>query len=1086
MISLFNILSIAKYERKTLLRSWFFRIFSGFTLFLLFLINFIFIIQGGGDTGWAIRNIPAAIPYLNLLILNTIQAIIVVFLASDFLKRDRKLDTSEVMYMRPMTNGEYIIGKTWGNLQVFLVLNMAVILMALVFNMLSQNTTISWESYFIYPVLICMPTLVFVMGLTFLLMSIIRDQAITFVIILGYIGITLFALKSRYYYIFDYMAYNIPMLSSDIVGFGNMNVILAHRGIYFFLGLGFIFLTIFLLKRLRQSKWITYFSLVFSVIFIAAGGYLAYNHIHQFKQNERLRAEAIELNNKYVKEKTPGTISMSVSLEHKGEAIEVTSVLKVKNETNTVLRKLIFSLNDGLKISKLELNGNEVPFLREHQLVIISDNVNITPGEETNVAFTYAGNIDESLCYLDIDEKTIQEKYGKFVINVDKRYAFITPDYVLLTPEANWYPKTGVTYSTDDVNWCQPRFINFDLKVKTTPGLNAISQGTINEITAGEFSFINEHPLTQISLAIGNYKQKKVEVNNIEYGIWYIDGHDFFSKEFSDIQDTIPSLINERFQDFEHTYNLEYAFSRFFLVEVPAQFKSYERIWSNQQESVQPEQVLIPEKGYLLTETDFKVKKKQWSSDNKMTNKDIEIRMLFDFIEVFRREQTREFFIGPYPNPYFIFPMLYNFQNNIQSAKYPVSNRIFEAYLKSQATDIAGAFERDNQGMSEDELANIALQDSTFEEILTDPKQKRIIDNVIKLKSEVLFSMAQWRIAGKEEFNDFLYKFLRESRFINISFEQFDIRMNEKLGVELIPMMDNWLKAKSLPGYLFSPFEVVKVKSGERMQTKVSLKVTNFSNAEGIIKLSFRLRGGGGAGKLIYLEPKQTKEINLMLNAEPQMVMVNTMTSQNIPQVIVERFRNIEEDPRGVTFAGERVLDTPVTKQMPNEIIIDNESSLFEIDIINKTNLLGKWLKKEENRSTQRYSDISYWWPPANWTAVTNSGFFGDYIRSAHYIKSGDGSLKAKWHVPVSEPGYFDVYYHLYKPNNLMFSKGQYNFTIHNENSVQEQGLVVQSTSDGWNRLGTFYFWPDTVLVELSNKSEVRIIFADAIKFVKL
>ena len=203
MISIHNILSIAKYERKTLLRSWFFRIFAILSLLVLFGMNFGMIIEGGGGDGWAIRSIPSAIPYFNLLILNVAQAIIAVFLASDFLKRDKKLDTTEVIYMRSMTNGEYVIGKTWGNLQVFIVLNLIVVIMALIFNLLAEGTSISWLSYGIYLLAISIPTLVFIMGLSFLLMSVIRNQAITFVLILGYIGITLFLIQAKFYYIFD-------------------------------------------------------------------------------------------------------------------------------------------------------------------------------------------------------------------------------------------------------------------------------------------------------------------------------------------------------------------------------------------------------------------------------------------------------------------------------------------------------------------------------------------------------------------------------------------------------------------------------------------------------------------------------------------------------------------------------------------------------------------------------------------------------------------------------------------------------------------------------------------------------------------
>ena len=32
-----------------------------------------------------------------------------------FLKRDKKRDTSEVFYVRPLSNAEYVIGKIWGN-----------------------------------------------------------------------------------------------------------------------------------------------------------------------------------------------------------------------------------------------------------------------------------------------------------------------------------------------------------------------------------------------------------------------------------------------------------------------------------------------------------------------------------------------------------------------------------------------------------------------------------------------------------------------------------------------------------------------------------------------------------------------------------------------------------------------------------------------------------------------------------------------------------------------------------------------------------------------------------------------------------
>jgi len=1120
MISFHNIFSIAKYERKTLFRSWFFRIFSILSLLVLLGLNFGMIIEGGGGDGWIIQAVPAAIPYFNLLILNVAQAVIAVFLASDFLKRDKKLDTTEVIYMRAMTNGEYVMGKTLGNIQVFMMLNVAVMLMALIFNLLVKGTPVDWGAYGIYLLLISIPTLVFILGLSFLLMSVIRNQAITFVLVLGYIGITLFLLQSRYYYIFDYMTFNIPMLRSDIVGFGNLTTILAHRGIYLGLGIGFISLSVFLLKRLPQSRVSTYFSLIFAIIFIAGAGYLGFKHIYHFKVSEKLRAEIVALNNKYVKENIPSIVADKIDLEHKGETISVKSLLTIKNENRKALKKLIFNLNAGLKISEVKVNGKPLPFLREKHLVIISDNINLQSGDSAKVELSYAGSIDENYCYLDIDEETRLEKYGEFVINIDKRYAFITPGYVLLTDEAGWYPNTGVTYSSENVSWSHPQFVNYSLTVKTTPGLQAVSQGKINAIADGRFTFENRQPLTRISLAIGNYEQMGFDVGEKHYSAWLLKGHNYFSNAFPELKDTIPGIISEKLSAFERTYNLEYVFNRLALVEVPAQLKTYQRSWTSLQEYVQPEQIFVQEKGCMLNAADFEgsIKRmKRWGGrgpgrrGGNSSDEELQTSALNNFLRTFTEEEETDwkrnkgsFNMETSANPYFIFPMLYNFQNNIQSTQWPITNRVFEAYLKNQETDMRSVFMRDMNGLSNDEKANILLQDHSFNEILSDEAQKDIIGNVIKLKGDVLFSNIQYKV-GSDKFESFLKQMLNEYRFKNISFETFNGKLIREFGINLIPMMDEWFKAKSLPGYLISPIKAVKVKSGDMMRTMVSLKITNFTETQGLVKFSFRLGGGfGGPGrpsgqgneetidKLVELGPHITKQLSYLLDADPRMVLVNTMTSKNIPQTITERFRNIDEDKKAAPFEGEKLNATPVQTVLSNEIIVDNEDPEFEVTNNQQENLLQKWLIKKDEEEL-KYSGMNFWRPPTQWTDVTNSDFYGTYVRSAYYIKGGDGSQLARWHVPVKKSGYYDLYYYFYQarrggPPGRGRNKesGKYHFVIHSDEGADEVELENSKAENGWNHLGTFYFSTDTALVELSNKYEGRIVFADAVKIVEM
>ena len=92
MSFLHNAGTVAGYEAKTLRRSWFFRIFSIGALVIFTFMN-IGIFSPVGDEPWELISIPSSLPLVNLYLLNIGQALVVIFLAADFMKRDKKLDT---------------------------------------------------------------------------------------------------------------------------------------------------------------------------------------------------------------------------------------------------------------------------------------------------------------------------------------------------------------------------------------------------------------------------------------------------------------------------------------------------------------------------------------------------------------------------------------------------------------------------------------------------------------------------------------------------------------------------------------------------------------------------------------------------------------------------------------------------------------------------------------------------------------------------------------------------------------------------------------------------------------------------------
>jgi hypothetical protein len=65
-------------------------------------------------------------------------------------------------------------------------------------------------------------------------------------------------------------------------------------------------------------------------------------------------------------------------------------------------------------------------------------------------------------------------------------------------------------------------------------------------------------------------------------------------------------------------------------------------------------------------------------------------------------------------------------------------------------------------------------------------------------------------------------------------------------------------------------------------------------------------------------------------------------------------------------------------------------------------------------------------------------------------------------------------------------NKGEYHFIIHSDEGEQDIVIDNNNVEAGWNHLGTYNFDTETALIELTNKSELKMIFADAVKVVEL
>ncbi len=1111
---LHSIQSVALYESKLLKRSWFYRIFLILAILFLCIFNFVALVWEGNSGLWLMKAIPAMIPYANLLYLNTGQAIIAVFLSSEFLKTDRKLDTSEVFYVHPLSNAEYVIGKIWGNARVFIQLDLLIILLVVIFNLIS-GVAIDWMAYLGYFLLICIPTLIYIFGLSVSLMLILKSQAVTFVILLGYIALTLFNLGDKFHYLFDYMAFNLPLVKSTIVGFTNWAIVINHRVMYLLLGLGFICLTIFLFRRLPNSKKASYRWLALSVLLIAVGVGTAYRHVINYTGATAKRQLYTEVNNQYVN--SPKMVVERYGIDLQQQPNTIVSEVQMQGVALERSSRFTFCLNPGLQVSEVVENGNPLSFTREHQILLVDFGRVMEAGDSVLFTMKYEGRVDPDFCYLDIPNELLNEEYASQGFNIEKEYSFQEENYLLFTPETYWYPRPGTSYSSDSPDWQQAYFSHFRLKVTTRDHLKALSQGTMEgeawEDTGDNvFVYETDFPTPSITLIIGDYERKSVEVDSTLYSVWYLKGHDYFSDVFEPISDTIPAQIRERRRSLESNYNLDYSFHRLSLVEVPVQFYGYARTWTQAQEVMQPEMILLPEKGCLLDNADVvnEVRNEQrWARQRgqEVSDEDAALRVFNRFLGLFQRTESDMNWssergainVTVEPNPYFIFPQLYNYRYNVFSSEWSVANRLIELYLQDKSEE--ATWIRQMNGISNNEKANLLMEKASFKELLADVEHRDLLDNIVSLKANYLFAYAEQNV-GYNEYRDSLRNVLQRNVFTNLRFESLLDTMGAIAGVDLRAPLEAWNHPTPLPVYTLGTPEILQITNRDQEVFVTKLQITNDSDYDGVINLNISFGGQSlydpRAKRKIALNAHETKRLVSVWDEVPRSINVNTLISGNLPSSINFPVSNIiRERNKPIDEEGDFVVQN-ASYNIPGEVIVDNEDSdLFVLSEPEVVGLLPQWLDQMDDTSFD-YSGVSSWRPPLQWTLTTNDRYYGTRVRSAYVIKSGSGNQTATWKVPVPSAGTYDLFYWVCRPDDARRRGGrgrgggrgargdsEYHFKVHYDGSAEDAYIDLRRSDEGWSLLGTYFFGEDTVQVVLSNDCRLQSVTADAVRIVK-
>ena len=918
------------------------------------------------------------------------------------------------------------------------------------------------------------------------------------------IALSLFISLDYGYLVLDIVVTQLPFAYSDLIGLSRIDMILYHRLGWFSSGLFFLFLSVLLAKRLPQSRKATNFIISSSLVLPLIIAFSFYQYLSFYQNGEAIRKETQKQIKEFSVKKTVQIIKYNLDVEHRDNEIFVTADLHYKNNNLLSLDTLAFLLNSGLHVTEISKQGKIMPFTQYGSLVQLALSEKLLNASIDSLKIRYSGSVDEGAIFAHISGDDRKLTHHIWLFHMEARHAIVSSDYLLLTPLSIWYPQTVISTTRDLLK----PFAEFELKIETAPNLIAISQGISKQSAPGVFHFKHDKPVKELSLIAGPYYIQTIQLDSLDLNFYSLAKHDYYKIFFKQIADTLPAIIHEVIQDFETKVDQDYPYNRLSIIEVPIHFYSYQQNGRENVDFFQAEQIWIPENAATLTASYFKMqteRQNRFGNRSNQTYTDLEKEIM-----LFKRFATNTFsgsggwgfgaenlfsFI-PDLNMY---PLFMNFSltlSNVENAGIAIA---LEANHKKIATSQIQRKRWAVGELTDEEKANIALSDTSLNYIIQHAADD-LLNKVMVVKGSYLLKQIEY-VLGEENFNNFMHTVIRANLFKTIPAKLINEELDGKYGFDLEKALINWINDDNLPGFQFSSLEKYQIRDENQLRYQVSFNVNNPTTADGLIEVELRYPGEGryrfmGQGnftteKWLYkIDAGDAQKIGLVLDSEPRSIKINTLISQNLPSVFTFMFEDAQLKTGKKAFEGQKSVNWIKLLRENEGLIIDNTAEGFDYVHPQYRSQLKAWIHKDAQKDKEEYDFFRWWHAPSQWQKLKFPSFYGEFIHSAYYARSGFGERKATWIGPIPDDGFYEVYVHVPDASDFRVGRNQdrdhfgiQKYTIFHADGEDEIEIDFSNAKPGWNYMETYFFKEGQARMELTDESGARMVLADAVKW---
>lgn len=1041
----------------------------------------------------------------------------IVFLGFDIRARDRRERMTEVLDSRPYTNLELVAGKFVG---LLLPTWVPVVILAGLWQVLGLlltalgapiGDTLEFTSVMAFIFLMTLPGLAIALSLVFLVTLLVRNRLVAAVLLLILLGVDFWAilwLPLSYGPICDIGGAFMLNFPSDLIpGFSDI-VGWLQRIAILIAAMSFLGFAAVVHPRLDGGSRGRTAVMSLGLFILAAlfSGFGVYQRSQDLKMVERWRdAHAARAEGPIPDLQS---ISGEVNIDP-GQNLELELDLVFSAPPGKPMDKALFTLNPGLKVSAAQAaSGEDLAFTFENGLLDI-DLLGPFEGEESRIHLSLSGSPDRRFGYLNSARTTEAMKAvdgNLFLLGFER--AIFDRRFVALMPGIRWLPATGSEKDRDNPRKRTRDFFDLDLIVKVPEGWLAAGPGRRIDAEGGGFRFAPPAPLPEAALVASEFESRSTEIEGVLFEVLVHPKHARNLEILADASEEINTWIQERMSEAK-ACGLGYPYDALTLVEVPAALRGYAGGW-------RMDTALAPPAMLLMRETSFPTAR----FDSAFRNPD-EFKDLEGGLARAKRDRVRAFFVNDFTGGNLFTGAARNFFVNQTAAEGPEGlalDFVMETLSTLLLTDTRGYFSAHlfdaDMGQSigtimQSYFSDRSSPDRTFADAAIeaftarpevwdtalgtalkdlDPWEDpaRTVD-VLTLKGGAV-ARSMHDALGPEKTGKLLASLRAAHQGRSYSFEDLKAACRA-MGEDVEGLLGDWLNTTELAGFVGGKTDAYRLPDAADGTPRYQLMVTvrNDEPVPGIFRIHYWIGRGDDSERVksdpIRLGGKKAIRFATLSSKPPTFVLIEPYLSLNrssfrIPMKTVDEEKIVRVEPI------EGTEDMPWEEPVEDFVVIDDLDEGFQVTGGEDAKGLRLGARAREVETDQGLPFQLFGRSPSTWSRMISVHCFGKYRHTMAATSAGEGKRKAVFTAPIPSAGPWDLELHMTSKDRFGTTAwGNWEMNVVFGSNPTQVNFDSGAGTQGWNLVGTFDLPEGEVAVELSDKTDGRMVVADAIRW---